>query len=107
VADNANPFRLPHPKRCTCNLCAIPATLGRDPARQEIVPGLWSIAVPGAIRGTMVRAQLTTGDPARAVADVAAFELHTARGTRELVELSVRELRALLNVIGEWPGVRS
>lgn len=64
--------------------------------------GLWSVAVPGEEPGNMVRVGLDTVDRVATVEVMA-----TVRGVRYEVpmRLPVRELRALVTVIGQWPGM--
>lgn len=82
------------------------ASTGRDPARKEIVPGLWSVMVPGIVRGSAARIQLTTSDGTRAVDPFVTVEVCAVDGVSRTVELSLTEARALLAVAIEWPGLK-
>jgi len=87
----------------------VPAS-GRDPAKQTVpaLPGLWSMAVCGTIRHTMVRVsmQVTPEGVARKAEPVISVGVIGANGAESVVEVPLRELRALLGAVGEWPGVR-
>lgn len=85
------------------------AATGRDPARKEIAPGLWSVMVPGIVRGSAARIQLiqlTTSDGTRAVDPFVTVEVCAVDGVSRIVELSLTEARALLAVAIEWPGLK-
>jgi hypothetical protein len=76
----------------------------RDPATEAVTCGeygpVWSVAVAGRLRGDQVRVE--------AVGARAWIYVSTTAGSRaaELaVELPVDELRALVRVLSQWPGV--
>jgi hypothetical protein len=76
----------------------------RDPATEAVTTGdfgpVWSVAVPGRMRGDQVRVEL--------VGTRAWIYVQTTDGSRAVelaVELPVDELRALVRVLSQWPGV--
>lgn len=76
----------------------------RDPATEAVTCGehgpVWSVAVAGRLRGDQVRVELI-GSRAWI------WTTATVRGEAVdlAVELPVSELRALVSVICQWPGV--
>lgn len=78
---------------------------GRDPATEAITRGehgpVWSMSIPGVLRGDMARVQLVAGR--------AFVELVVPRGgddvERLVVEVEASELRKLVRVLDGWPGI--
>jgi hypothetical protein len=89
--------------------------MARDPATDAVTTGaygpVWSVTVPGCLRGDQVRvevvgtrAYLSVRVPSWAapseIADEEALEAVTLR-----CEMPVSELRTLVQAITQWPGV--
>jgi len=79
-------------------------TMARDPATDAVTTGaygpVWSVTVPGCLRGDQVRVE---------VVGARAWVWVTTPVGGEAVdlalELSVEELRTLVRAISQWPGV--
>lgn len=85
--------------------------MSRNPAVDAVNgagPPVWSVAVPGVLRGDTVRVELVNG---RAFVEVmvpsgrAPARLLDVTEERLVVELPLAELRALVGVVAQWPGV--
>lgn len=79
----------------------------RDPGKVQIAPGVWSCAVPGVVAGQMVRVGVVSR-LGLGVGPIATVEVWTGDGEdadTASINLPVRELRALVRVVAQWPGM--